>query len=321
MTSETPELSIVLIGYDMPRQLENTLYTLGAEYQRGVAQDQYEVIIVENSSSNALAEQYTRSLPANFRYFIRDENSVSPAAAINFGIAQARGRFVGLMVDGAHMLSPQVIHYALKGCKLSDDAFITVPTYHLGPQEQHLSSHAGYDEDAETRLLKSIAWQSDGYQLFTVSSWCGANPRGYLAPIMESNCYFASRQAFDAIGKADLRFQHKGGGSLNLDIVRKLGIRPNSLFITLCGEGSFHQYHGGVTSNSTRQQFVETFQAQLQDLWSDDYQFLERNPILLGSISEPAYDRLSFSSEKMLRRFGVCSKKQWPVWSDDPEED
>jgi glycosyltransferase involved in cell wall biosynthesis len=313
-----PKLSIVVVGYNMPGQLRKTLHTLSADYQKGVSPTQYEVVIVENKSDYPLTQDVIDSLPDNFRYFLRNESSCSPAAAINFGIDRAKGSLLGLMVDGAHMLSPRVLYFALMASQLSEDSFVTVPAYHLGPQEQHLSSATGYDEETESELLESSNWQEDGYQLFTISSWCGANSRGYFTPIMESNCYFAPRHAFNEIGKAELRFQQSGGGSLNLHIVRKLGIRPTSLFFTLSGEGSFHQYHGGVTSNSTRSQFQNDFQKELQGYWDGDYQFLERNPIMLGAMSEQAHANLLFSSEKMLRRFNVCRKKGWPVWSDDP---
>ncbi len=301
----------------MPEQLHNTLYTLSCAYQQGACEDDYEVVVVENTSANTLGQEFVKSLPSNFSYYLRQEQSQSPAAAINFGLQQARGDFVGLMIDGAHMLSPGVIALAELVRTISNKALITVPTYHLGPDEQHLSTQQGYDELVQQELLRSIDWKADGYQLFSVSSWCGANPRGYFAPIMESNCYFASRQAFEEIGGADTSFQQPGGGALNLHLTRKLGTLNDTKYFTLAGEGSFHQFHGGITSNHTREEYEDRFNAELQQHWNNQYHFLERNPIIIGSMKPQALANLAFSSQKMLRRFDNCRTNQWEVWSDD----
>lgn len=310
-------ISLIVIAFDMPEQLQNTLYTLSSAYQRGACEEGYEVVIVENTSPNTLSQESVQSLPFNFRYHLRQEQSQSPAAAINFGLQQARGEFIGLMIDGAHMLSPGVVALADSVRAISDKPLVTVPTYHLGPDEQHLSTQQGYDERAQQELLRSIDWKADGYQLFSVSSWCGANPRGYFAPIMESNCYFASRQAFEEIGRADTSFQQPGGGALNLQLIRKLGTLDDIEFFTLAGEGSFHQFHGGITSNQSRGAYEDRFNAELQRHWNNQYHFLERNPIIVGSMKPQALANLAFSSQKMLRRFDNCRTNQWEVWSDD----
>jgi len=312
-----PVMSVIVIVFDMSDQFQNTLTTLTANYQRGVCEEEYEVIVVENSSANTLDREIVESLPVNFSYHLRQEQSQSPAAAINYGLQQARGEFVGLMIDGAHLLSPGVIALAKAVRAISDKAMVTVPTYHLGPDEQHRSTQQGYDESAQQRLLNSIDWRTDGYQLFSISSWCGANPRGYFAPIMESNCYFASRQVFEEIGGADTTFQQPGGGALNLQLTRKLGTLDGVEFFTMAGEGSFHQFHGGITSNQNRNEYEDRFNAELQQHWNNKYHFLERNPIIVGSIKPQALENMTYSSQKMLRRFDNCRTNQWEVWSDE----
>lgn len=317
INEQQPVLSLLVIAYDMQSQLPNTLATLNADYQLGVERTDYEVLLIENSSANNLDSETQANLPDNFRYFLREETSKSPAAAINFGLAKAQGSYIGLMIDGAHMLTPGVLQHALIALRLSERAFVTVPTYHLGPDEQNISTQHGYNEAQQQQLLDSIGWQSNGYDLFSISSLCGANPRGYLAPIMESNCYFAARELFAAVGGADESYQQPGGGSLNLDLVRKLGIHPGVEYFCLFGEGSFHQFHGGVTSNQTRADYATGFKEELHERWDQSYHFLERNPFVVGAISSQSRKYLEFSSYRMLKRFDNFKDRLDQVWSDD----
>lgn len=312
-----PALSIIVVAYKMPRQLANTLYTLGSEYQQKVDGLNYEVIILENRSSENLATDIVERLPPNFRYYLRDESSVSPAAAMNEGLRLARGDAIGMMIDGAHMLSPGVLRYAAMAFRMASDAFVTVPVYHLGPKEQNESSAEGYNEQVEKELLKTVDWRVDGYELFTISTLCSANPRGFLGPIMESNCYFASREAFDAIGGVDEEFTLPGGGSLNLHLTRQLGMRNGSEYFMLGGEGTFHQFHGGVTSSENRARVVEDHSAQLHMKWGGDYKFLRRNPIILGHFREQVHPALKFSVDGIKRRVSICRRESRAIWPDD----
>jgi len=315
--SNIPTLSLLIIGYNMPSQLQNSLHTLSTNYQRQVSPLQYEVVIIENESDNCLPLEYTNSLPSNFHYHKRPEVSHSPVNAINEGFSLLRGEYWGLMIDGAHLLSPSVIKYALLSYAIDKNAFTTVPVYHLGPKEQHLSSQEGYNETAERNLLSTINWQDNGYELFTVSSRCSANERGFFAPIMESNCYFAPKDHFTRIGYADNDFQLPGGGSINLHITRALGTLPGSHLFTLGGEGSFHQYHGGITSSQHREAVVKPFYNQLHAKWEGKFNFLAKNPTILGNFPAESQAQLLESSEFMSRRFQICVKNNWTVWPDE----
>jgi glycosyltransferase involved in cell wall biosynthesis len=99
-----PRTSIIVIVYSMPRQAMNTLYSLSQDYQRDLPSADYEIIVVENRSGACLNSEEVEELGPQFRYFLRNETGVSPAAAINFGFDQARGDYIGLMIDG--MLGP-----------------------------------------------------------------------------------------------------------------------------------------------------------------------------------------------------------------------
>ena len=62
----SPKVSVIVIAYSMSRQLENTLYSLTAECQNGVSEDDYEVIVMENDGSFEFTSGTTMSLPSDY---------------------------------------------------------------------------------------------------------------------------------------------------------------------------------------------------------------------------------------------------------------
>lgn len=314
-----PRLSVLVIGYRMAAQLANTLYTFSTAYQRGVAAADYEVVVVENTSADNYDESQLAELPGQFRFFRRDEPGVSPVPAINFGLSQCRGDTVGLLIDGARMVSPGVIRCALEAAELYPRALTVTPGYQLGDKPQHLSALEGYDEARERELLNSVRWREDGYELFRISSISGANPNGYLQPIMECNCLFAPASAFEAIGGADARFDMRGGGAINLHMYRKLGLLPDTRVVVLPGEGSFHQYHGGVTTSTAYdvEREREQHSRQLQTLWGQQFHSLRKEPVLLGAVAAQAQPWLEYSSKMAQKRFQRLTRQGIPFWQDD----
>lgn len=317
--SNKPLLSIIVVAYEMSQQLANTLFTLSAAYQRGVSEQDYEVIVVENSSDDNFDESLLPALGNNFHFYRRLETSSTPVPAVNFGFDKCKGDTIGLMIDGARMVTPRVVQYVLMSQRISNNFLTVVPGYHLGDQAQHLNVSHGYDEAAEERLLDSTNWRSDGYELFSVSDISGANPNGYLQPIMECNCMFAPAESFKKIGYADERFNLRGGGAINLHMFRSLGLLKGSEYFVIPGEGSFHQYHGGVTTSEYDGLDEEHrwHSDQLQSIWSDEFHSLRREPTLLGAVTPWAQDYLQFSSERAMRRYKRTQARGERLWEDD----
>ena len=316
-----PELTIIIIVYDMPTQAMNTLYSFSRKYQKNVSEKDYEILVVENKSANTLDANAVRALGANFQYYLRNETGVSPAKALNFGAEKASGKYLGLIIDGARMVTPRVIEYVLMAFRQSQYSMVAVPGYNLGPSEQqHHISHQ-YDEKIECQLLDSIHWQNNGYRLFDIANPSGANPKGALQLFLECNCLFTSRQIFDDIGGADERFNLLGGGSINLHIYRKIGMHKSSYYyFVLPGEGSFHQFHGGVTTSSRedREALLELFRIQLDEIWEGQFGgALKREPILLGSITSHALPFLIESSQFANSRFEKMATRSAAFWPDD----
>ena len=55
-----PGVSVIVVVFNIPREAPRTLYSLSAEYQRDIAADDYEVIVVDDGSTR-------RSMPASSR--------------------------------------------------------------------------------------------------------------------------------------------------------------------------------------------------------------------------------------------------------------
>lgn len=314
---KTPKVSVIVIAHSMPAQLENTLLTLTADFQQGVDIDDYEVIVIENSSGNDLPQDTVATLPENFRYVLRHETAVSPVYAVNEAFAMSRAPFICLMIDGARLVSPGIISTALQAFAISKNAVVAVPGYHLGLEEQHLVEAQHNQMEVEEGLLSSVDWRSDGYELFRISTFSGANRQGYLNPIMECNCLFGSAENYAAIGHANTEFQLPGGGSINLHMYRSLGTLPDTEFFVLPGEGSFHQYHGGVTTSSyaEREAEIGKHRTQLHSFWPAGFHSLRRDATLLGRVPPQAKPFLLTSlkhSQKRIKRLAHLGRIPWP---------
>ena len=317
-----PDLSIIVIVYDMPRQAMNTLLSLALPYQKNVSVDDYEVIVVENRSANHLDAVAVASLGPQFRYFLRDEQGVSPVPAVNFAFSQCRGKQIGLIIDGARMVTPRVIEYAMLGARISENALVMVPGYHLGERDQKFHLQTGHSEQLEISRLADMAWQDNGYRLFKWACWSSSNQRGYLQPMQECSALFCSADNFRRIGCADERFDQPGGGSINLYLYRKLGMLPDIQLFVLPGEGSFHQFHGGITTqelpeDDIRRAVLKSFDTRLEEVWGSPFKALTREPILLGAVTHWAQPFLEKASDMASQRFTRLTLNKKPFWDDD----
>ena len=176
--AESLQLTIVLICHEMAAQIENTLLSLLPPYQREITIAQYEIILVDNGSAQAL-DQRLQQLSPNLRYIFLppDEASPNPAAALNTGAGLARAPRLCLMIDGARMLTPGVLAWGLRLMSLASESVVEVRGWHLGPKWQPESVMEGYDHETEARLLAGVRWQENGYRLSEIP-----RPRRKVAP-------------------------------------------------------------------------------------------------------------------------------------------
>ena len=83
-----------------------------------------------------------------------------------------------------------------------------------------------------------------------MSALAEASAQGWFKPLNESNAIFMPRSLWEELGGYDEAFETPGGGFVNSDTLTRAVSLTNTTIITLLGEGTFHQVHGGVATNS-----------------------------------------------------------------------
>jgi cephalosporin hydroxylase len=246
----TKDLSVVVVFYNMQREAARTLHSLTRGYQRGIDGLDYEVIVVENGSApeQKLGEKYVRSFGPEFRYLdLGTDATPTPVDALNRGVAIAAGRTIVFMIDGAHVLTPSVLRYGMAGLSTYEPAIVVTQQWYVGPGQQPDAMLSGYDQSYEDELFREIEWPVDGYRLFDIGHFIG--DRDWFDGLWESNCIFVPRKLLEQYGSFDESFDMAGGGYANLDFYERIGAAPDVNVVTILGEGSFHQVHGGTTTN------------------------------------------------------------------------
>ncbi len=281
------KLSIILISYDMAREIPRTLQSLARTYQHEMADLDYEVLLVDNGSPEPLDPGSWSHVDVPVRLIRIDDAHPSPAQAINRALAAAQGEILCLMIDGAHLLTPGVFRMALSSFDAFAEPVIAVRYFYLGMEEQTVSVDNGYNKQVEDELLERIAWPSDGYRLYEIGTplRSGAKRLHWFNKMFESNCLFLRRELFESLGGADEAFDLPGGGFLNLDIYKKAMEAPGITPVQLIGEGSFHQLHGGTTTNSSgeaRDAKLASFREQYKAIHGHDKVMANADFIYMG---------------------------------------
>jgi hypothetical protein len=232
----------------MARELPRTIYSLSPPYQRDVCAGDLEIIVIDNGSQHRPVPTDFDGIAATVIVESCTVRSPSPVAAANQGLLLARGKLIGMWLDGARMASPGLLAACIAAARLSDKAVVATVNYQLGPARQCVSGDHGYNRTEEDRLLDSIEWPKDGYRLFDVATCELADPE--TSPMLESNGLFMPATLWDLVGGYDSSFDMPGGGMANPDLLTRATDLPGAEFIRVVGEGTFHQTHGGVTTTS-----------------------------------------------------------------------
>jgi len=290
----TANLSVVLVAYDMARELPRTLTTLGTHFQRGCEEIDYEVIVVDNGSPDPVDPALMDLVPRG-RLIRLDPAPGSPARAANIGIEAAAGDVIGVMIDGARMVSPGLVAGAASAASLGPRVMTTTMAFHLGSEAQMTASAKGYDQAEEDALLDTVDWPRDGYELFSIATFAGSSARGLFGPMGESNGLFMTAARWAELDGFDEIFDRPGGGLVNHDLFRRACESPGAELVVLIGEGTFHQFHGGAATGG---------KAVRAELWAEyarlrgrDFEPPVLSPRFLGSVAPQVMPHVRASVE------------------------
>ncbi len=284
------ELSVVVIAYEMRQQVLRTLVTLSPHYQRDLDGVSYEIVVVDNGSRDEpIRSEDLESLgfPVDLVRVQPDEARPSPIAALNAAVAATRGRLLAVILDGACMVTPGILSAGITAQRLAPRVFATAFAWHLGPDLQARSMSVGYGPHSEERVLRDSGWPANGYALFREAAIDPSNPGGWFGPISESRFFVMPRELWDAVGGYEERFQSPGGGLAALDFFRRVAGREDVLVAGLLGEGTFHQVHGGVTTNAHVDRWPE-FHEEYERIVGDAWTMPEVDITLMGCLRSDA---------------------------------
>lgn len=295
-----PSISVVVVGYDMSRELPRTLHSLSPAYQRGIDADDYEVVVVDNGTPGGLDPDLGAGFAGHLRVERLTDAPPSPARAANLGVTCARGHLVGLIVDGARMASPGLLATARMASRAAPRPVVASLGWHLGPVRHMDAGEAGYDQAAEDELLASVGWPDDGYRLFEISTLAGSSGRGWFGPLGESSALFLPSELWHELEGLDESFDLPGGGLVNHDLYRRACEARRTELLVLLGEGTFHQVHGGAATS--RRYSWDEMHAQYEERRGRPYRPPDRPPTYVGRVPGPARPHLARSLELLRAR-------------------
>src|SRR5262249_17264710 len=118
---------------------------------------------------------------------------------------------------------------------------------------------------------------------------------------------------YERLGGLDERFDAPGGGHLSRDTYRRACALDDTELVVLLGEGTFHQLHGGISTNVSEERFADDERA-----WTQPYGAFAGGPHTrlpkaahyLGHIPPSARQALLVSAERVAARGRQASASQ-----------
>lgn len=295
-----PRLSVIVVAYNMAREIPRTIRSLSPAMQRGISPDDYEVIVVDNGSTDHFDQDACRQWGGNLRFVSVPDPTPSPVSAVNLGLSLAEGGLCGVLVDGARMVTPGLLASALAGASISRRTVVATVGFHLGPDHQSRSLLKGYNQSVEDRLLTEVDWTKDAYRLFKIAVFAGSSAKGWFVPMTESNALFLSRELWRELDGFDRGFTSPGGGLANLDVYARACALPDTQLAVILGEGTFHQIHSGVSSNSAESKWPE-FHAEYMRVRGHAYSIPKVEPFYVGKLNDYALPFTAWSAQQRMK--------------------
>ena len=265
-----PKVSIIVISYNMNRELPRTLLSLSLPYQKDIGRDEYEVILIDNGSKVPPTAADFAHLNLDVRVLSMDNPTKSPVPAINFGLKQVSGEIIGVYIDGARIASPRLIASARDAISYNQRAFVGSRGRYLGNKFQRVAIVEGYNQQAEDEMLAKSGWETNGYKLFDISVFDESSGPTWFDPVAESNSLFMWRSLWDELGGYAEGFITPGGGLVNLDTWKRACELPDTVPTLLLGEATFHQVHGGIATNGSLEK-VQEFYTEYFTIYGEEF--------------------------------------------------
>ncbi|MEI6037901.1 MAG: glycosyltransferase family A protein [Planctomycetota bacterium] len=309
-------VSIIVVAFDMKREIVRTIASLLPPYQLAVTNGDVEIIVVDNNSAEPVRRDW---FPADgpVRVVRVEDGGVSPCIAINRGARLARADYLAVLIDGARLASPGLLSTALAASRVHPRSFVATMSFHLGQKKQQVSLTEGYTREVEDGLLNSIGWPENGYRLFeicTLGEGRDATAHGVLKMRAETNFCFMRTSDFMEMGGFNERFIQLGGGFANFDFFRRAAEAAREGFVMLVGEGTFHQVHCGATTQAGGVDRKYDGNLSLWDLYGREYEHIvgqaftvtTQTPALFGRVTHSEVPRLFFG--KYSENEELCSR-------------
>jgi glycosyltransferase involved in cell wall biosynthesis len=285
-----PKVSIIVICYNMNRELPRTLLSLSLPYQKDIERDDFEVILIDNGSKVPPTAADFAHLNFDLQVLSMDNPTKSPVPAINHGLQQATGEIIGVYIDGARIASPRLIASARDAISCNQRAFVGSRGRYLGNKFQRVAIVEGYNQQAEDKMLALCNWESDGYKLFDISVFDESSAPTWFDPVAESNSLFMWRSLWDELGGYSEGFTSPGGGLVNLDTWKRACELPQTIPTLLLGEATFHQVHGGIATNGSLEK-VQEFYNEYFSLYNKEFEVPNSAIKFVGTFVTPAIQR------------------------------
>lgn len=304
-----PLISIIIVAYDMARELPRTVHSLLPPYQHGLTSNDIEIVIADNGSHEPVQRGWFPS-EADIRIVRVNDGGVSPCRALNAAFAQTTADQIGIIIDGARMVTPGLLRTSLMAARIADETVVSTLHFHLGPKVQQVSVTEGYSRAVEDELLRSIDWPKNGYGLFDISCLGESAKMGVASTPFESNFSLLSRRRYETLGGYDERFTQLGGGLANWDFYRRAILSfPEPTGVLLIGEANFHQLHFGATTQEggvrrptpTGSTFWDAYLQEYEAVRGEPYRSILQKPMLYGSMTHPRVAQLYFPQAVSLR--------------------
>jgi Sulfotransferase domain len=287
------KLSVIVVVDRMTEQVLNTIYSLSSHHQQEVTEQDYEIVVVEIPSDRPLDENRLYKMGSNVRYFLQDEKSKSVALAVKMGMRLVHSKFISVITNEAIVVTPGVVRATLDAIKISGDAVIAVPAYHIGPpKDLNLSDHK---KARTTDLLKLIKWKEDGYRLFDLAFLSRSSNKGSVYLNM-AECGFLTfpkrlSNVIDVTNNSNL----EGSDFTNLKIFNRACEQKDTPIYLALFEGAFgqHQDTGSIDDDKrSGETLLSKLVRKVQDIRADTSSPASRRYEVIGKLNSQATSSL-----------------------------